>query len=271
MKQRPKEKEKMSHSLASVVNLREFPLQDESFQQECKQAVDTDGALVLPGFLNAEAIDTIIEEGADNQHLAYYTETSHNIYLTPPDPGYSPDHPRNREILSSKGCITTDQIPVGSALHALYEAPAFRQFLCAVFGEDALYEYADPLSSINLHYASDGQELGWHFDNSSFAITLLIQNPVGGGEFLYVKDVRDADRGEMNYEIAAQVLDGDVEPKKLTTGAGALVLFRGRNSMHRVTPTIGDRTRMLVVLAYNTEPDIALSESARLTFFGRLG
>jgi hypothetical protein len=28
---------------------------------------------------------------------------------------------------------------------------------------------------------------------------------------------------------------------------------------------------MLAVLAYNSQPDIALSESARMTFFGRLG
>ena len=41
--------------------------------------------------------------------------------------------------------------------------------------------------------------------------------------------------------------------------------------MHRVTPTIGNRPRFLVVLAYNDAPDIALSEQARMTFFGRLG
>ncbi len=29
--------------------------------------------------------------------------------------------------------------------------------------------------------------------------------------------------------------------------------------------------RMLAVLAYNTEPGIALSESARMTLYGRLG
>ena len=40
--------------------------------------------------------------------------------------------------------------------------------------------------------------------------------------------------------------------------------------MHRVTPTEGHTTRMLVVLAYNSEPGVALSESARMTFYGRL-
>jgi len=133
-----------------------------------------------------------------------------------------------------------------------------------------LHEYADPLSSINLHYAGEGQELGWHFDNSSFAITLMIQGPKGGGEFQYVKDVRDADAGEMNFGLSGQVLDGQVAPDRLAIDPGALVLFRGKNSMHCVTPTIGDRTRILVVLAYNTEPGVSLSESARMTFYGRL-
>ena len=52
--------------------------------------------------------------------------------------------------------------------------------------------------------------------------------------------------------------------------AGTLALFRGRNSMHRVTPVYGGSTRVLAVLAYNSEPGVALSESARMTFYGRL-
>ena len=71
-------------------------------------------------------------------------------------------------------------------------------------------------------------------------------------------------------KAAAEVLDGHKSTTTLTMNPGALVLFRGRNSMHRVTPTVGNITRMLAVLAYNTQPGIALSESARMTFFGRL-
>ncbi len=139
-----------------------------------------------------------------------------------------------------------------------------------MLNESALYPYADPLSSINLHYAAQGQELGWHFDNSSFAITLLLQKPQAGGLFQYVRDLRDADAGEMNYDGVAAVLDQTHTPDALAIDAGDLVLFRGRNSLHRVTPTEGDITRMLAVLAYNTQPGIALSETARLTFYGRL-
>ncbi len=257
--------------LSTVINLEQNPIYDADFRRQCKNTLDQRGALVLADFLRPEAIKSIKQEGIEQQHLAYFTANSHNIYLKPADPAFTSDHPRNIEVNSSKGCITTDQIPPMSYLHQLYEAESFRAFLCEVLGEQQLYEYADPLSSINLHYASEGQELGWHYDNSSFAITLMIQTPQAGGVFEYVKDVRDADKNEMNYAVSANVLNGTTSCETLTMDAGTLVLFRGRNSMHRVTPTVGEQTRMLVVLAYNTAPDISLSESARMTFFGRLG
>ena len=258
-------------SLTDTVDLQLYPIDQNTFRSQCKQKLDEQGVLVLPGFLTPEAVAHIAREGETSQHKAYFTNSDHNIYLKPIDPAFSSDHPRNRLVSSSKGCITTDQIPSNSLLRKLYGDDAFKAFLCNVLDEQSLFEYADPLSSINLHYAARDQELGWHFDNSSFAITLLIQKPEAGAKFEYVKDVRDADRGEMNYEQAGKILDGQVPVETLSMDAGALVLFRGQNSLHRVTPTQGDITRMLVVLAYNSRPDIALSESARMTFYGRLG
>ena len=121
-----------------------------------------------------------------------------------------------------------------------------------------------------MHYAHDGQELGWRFDNSSFAITLLLQAPEAGGRFEYMKDLRDAEAGDLNFAGVADLLDGKTTPDSLAITPGSLVLFRGRNAIHRVTPTKGQTPRYLVVLAYNDAPDIALSEAARMTFFGRL-
>jgi len=252
-------------------SLTQYPLDDDAFLKSCQEELDRHGVLVVPEFLNSDVLVRIADEGERCRHLAYYTANNHNIYLKPADQAFAADHPRNRLVCSSKGCITTDQIPADSWLHTLYGSDEFQAFLCAVLGEHSLHEYADPLSSINLHYAAEGQELGWHFDNSSFAITLLIQRPEAGGVFEYVKDLRNADQGEMAYDQAGKILDGAVAPQTLSMDAGSLVLFRGRDSLHRVTPTVGSTTRMLAVLAYNTAPDIALSESARMTFYGRLG
>ena len=255
----------------ALIDARQFALGDAAFRVRCKQTLDGSGVLVLPQFLTPEAVASIRLDGEQHRHLAFYTASKHNIYLKPFDPQFPGGHPRNREVVSSKGCITTDQIGRGSALHALYESEAFRDFLCAVLDVPALFPYADSLSSVNLHFASEGQELGWHYDNSSFAITLMIQPAERGGVFEYVKNVRDADKGEANYPLSAGILDGAVPVQTLTMNAGTLVLFRGRNSMHRVTPVQGNNTRMLAVLAYNTEPGVSLSESARMTFYGRLG
>lgn len=260
----------MSQPLASIVDFGHAPISDPAFCLKCKQTLDATGALELPHFLRPEAVSAIQAEGEKHQHLAFYTVNQHNVFLTEPDPAFAADHPRNRLISSSKGCITDDQIPANSVLRELYSAPEFRSFLCTVLGETGLHAYADPLSSINIHYASEGQELGWHFDNSSFAITLLIQRPASGGVFEYVKDIRETEVGEKNFQAIGSVLNAERPPEKLEMDPGTLVLFRGRNAMHRVTPTKGDRTRMLVVLAYNTEPGISLSESAQMTFYGRV-
>lgn len=256
--------------LGDVVDIKRYPLSTLGFQADCRHTLDSDGALVMPGFLAPAAVWEILREGTDKQHLAFYSTQKHNAYLLPPDPAFSDAHPRNRLVTSTKGCITDDLIAQESPLRVLYDSPVFQDFLCVVLGESALYRYADPLSSINLNYAKPGQELGWHFDNSSFAITLMIAEAEAGGSFEYVNAVRDADRGEMQFDNVERILDGEIEPDVLTIGAGSLALFRGRNALHRVTPVEGSKTRVLVVLAYNSEPGISLSESARMTFFGRL-
>ena len=258
-------------TLASIADTQRYPLTAPAFQDSCRETLEETGILVLPEFLLREATQRVHREGEEMRDQAYFCVQNHNAYLNTPDPGYPAGHPRNREVVSSKGCITDDQVAPDSPLRTLYDSIDFRDFLCAVLGEKALYEYADPLSSINLNYADRGQELGWHFDNSSFSITLMVQPPEGGGEFEYVTGVRNADAGEMNFEMTARVLDGDIEPERLIAEAGTLILFRGRNAIHRVAPVTGDRVRMLAVLAYNSLPGIALSESARMTFFGRLG
>ena len=257
--------------LEQVIDMDAFPIGDPAFRARCRADLDRDGALVMPGFLLPDAVETVRREGIAHRDKAFFCSQDHTAYLSPPDPEFAPDHPRNRLVVSSKGCITDDIVPADSPLRALYNAELFREFLCEILGEAALYDYADPLSSINIHYAETGQELGWHFDNSSFAITLMIQPAERGGQFEYVGGVRDADAGDMNYDGVGAVLDGKVTARQLTMDAGALVLFRGRNAIHRVAPNEGERTRMLVVLAYNAQPGVSLSEAARMTFYGRIG
>mgnify|MGYP003319872131 FL=1 len=152
----------------------------------------------------------------------------------------------------------------------MYEDSAFQDFLCSLLNVRNIFPYDDDLSSINVHFAPEGRELGWHFDNSSFAVTTLLQAPESGGIFQYVPNVRDADSGEMAFDRVDAVLDEREDPSELSFHPGDLVLFRGRNALHRVTPTRGSVTRILAVFAYNDQPGIGLSTSALETFYGRI-
>lgn len=257
-------------NIANIIDVDKFPINNPTFQQSCRETIEQKGVLLLPNFVHHEIVMQIRDEGLANQSNAFYCTQKHNVYLQPADNNYPSAHPRNRHVESSKGCITDDQIPLQSPLHVLYDSDDFRYFLCQILGEKRLYDYADSLSSINLHYAKTGQQLGWHFDNSSFATTLMIQEPEDGGQFEYVQNTRNADAGEMNFTAVANVLDGQIFPEQLTMAPGTLVIFRGRDTIHRVAPVQGKQTRMLVVFAYNLEPDKSLSEDARRTFYGRL-
>ncbi|WP_370228481.1 2OG-Fe(II) oxygenase [Cognatishimia sp.] len=257
-------------SLSAIIDTQKFPLSNPEFLTECQAQLDQNGVLVLADFILPDALQTLQAEAEKGHANAYFCAQNHSVYLTPPNEAFDANHPANRQVVSSKGCICDDEVEQASPLRALYDAPEFRSFVKHVTGERELHAYADPLSSINIHYAERGQELGWHFDNSSFAITLLIQKAKAGSRFEYIKDLRDADAGEMNYAGVADLLDAKTTPDVLSMEAGALVLFRGRNSIHRVSPNESDTTRMLAVLAYNSQPGVELSESARMTFYGRL-
>ena len=260
----------MNADINKWVNLETCPLDSIDFANQCRQKLSEEGVLLIPQFLQSEALKQTIKEAEAQTHLAYFTKKTHNVYLSEPKASLPETHVFNRQVKSSKGCITTDQIQKESGLHIIYNNSIFKKFIAHVVRENAIYPYADSLSGINIHYASEGEELGWHFDNSSFAITLLLQAPKDGGVFQYVSNVRNINSDKMNFDEVEAVLNDKAPVKTLHMEEGTLVLFRGLNSLHRVTPTIGNRTRILVVLAYNNKAGVSLSETARMTFFGRL-
>ena len=253
----------------TIVNLQKHPIEDLNYKKNCKAKLDLNGALVMENFLTHESLDYLQYESRELRNLAYFCQQNHNAYLLEPDPDLPAGHIRNLDQTSDKGCVTHDQIPLNSPLRTLYEWPGFRSFLEAVLG-DSIFPYTDSLSSININYFERGQQLGWHYDNASFAVTLMVQAPEQGGEFQYLEQVRKYEDSDQGFTKTEDVVKGTLPCKTLSMGDGALVLFRGRNSLHRVAPVTSDHARILVTLNFNTEPGIMLSELARMTFFGRL-
>ena len=253
----------------NIINLEQHPIQESDYSKSCKDQLDSTGALVMEDFLNSDTVEFLQNEAREVRPLAYFCHQNHNAYLLDPDTDFPAEHIRNLEQVSDKGCITHDQVPENSLLRTLYEWPDFRNFLKQVLGEP-VFPYADTLSSINFNYYEQGQQLGWHFDNASFAVTLMLQSPGQGGEFEYREKVRNSEKGVSAFADTEAVIKGKLQPKTLAIGEGSLVLFRGRNSLHRVAPVVSEHARILVTLNFNTEPGIMLSELARMAVFGRL-
>jgi len=188
-------------NISSIIDLEQYPIDDlKGFATECNTKLNEEGSVVLSNFINKKTIEEVKKEAGEKKHLAFFSDKTHTPYLSPVDPNYPDNHPRNRQIVSTKGCITDNQVSEDSSLRALYNSDKFKDFLCTVLGEEELHPFEDTLSSINVHYHLKGQNLGWHFDNSRFAITLMIQSAEAGGEVEYVKELRDSDSGDMNFE-----------------------------------------------------------------------
>lgn len=253
-----------------TIDLARHPIDDAGYRSTCRNELARTGVLVLARFFTAAAVERVVDEFAGREPEAFYAQSTHNVWLTEQDPALGADHVFNRQIVSTKGLLADDQIGDDSPLKSVYNDAEFREFVAETVGLDAIHPYADPMSSVNMHFHRDGEELGWHFDNSAFAVTAPFQLPEAGGVFEYVPALRDSDRGDQNFNGVAAVLDGQRSVERLTLVPGDLVLFRGRDSLHRVTPSVGTRTRLLAVFAFNEQPDIRLSNSAMGTFYGRI-
>jgi alkylated DNA repair dioxygenase AlkB len=261
-------------ALPDLVDLARYPIEDSRGRgytrllDRVRQDLADSGASVLEQFLLPATVGRILAEVEPLEPGAFVCGSPHNAYLAKPDAGLPADHPRNRLVLSRKACLAHDEIPAASPLHALYAWPALRRFIADALGYERLYAYADPLASINVNFYGGGQELGWHFDNAAFAITLMLRPAERGGVFEFAPNIRDDTQA--GFAALGRVLEGAREQvRELAQGPGALVLFRGARSLHRVTPSFGARPRSIAILSYAPEPGFTLTENARLIFYGR--
>ena len=256
--------------ISEIVNLKNHPIiKSDKYFKKCNNELINNSILQLDNFLTKKGLFSIQKEALSLKKQAFYCSQKHTILLAKKNSKISNKDPCNIEVVSDKGCVPHDLIPKNSILNLLYKSREFKQFLIKILGIKKIYPYKDNLSSINYNYYEKKQQLGWHYDNASFAITLMIQSPNSGGVFQYINKGRNYEKNYINKNFIGKIITGKKNVKKLNVKPGTLLLFYGRNYLHRVTPVKSAKSRILVTLNYNEEKDIELSENARLTFFGR--
>ena len=257
------------NDISSIVDFNKHPIDDINYIKTCNLFINDNSLLILDNFLSKKSLDVILHEAKILEHRAFYCEQKHTVLLTKQSNDTDENDPLNRLMISDKGCVPHDLLDNKSDLNTLYNSHIFKNFIKRVLNLDYIFPYADNLSSINLNYYQKGQQLGWHFDNASFAITLMIQAAPIGGEFEYITEGRDSNKEYIDKKLISNIISGKEKANKLDANDGTLILFYGRNYLHRVTPVESNIPRILITLNYNQEDKIELSENARLTFFGR--
>jgi hypothetical protein len=261
-------------ALDDVVDLDRYPINElqgaaaQRLVAECRDALRSEGACRLDGFVRADAVERMAEEAADLAAQGYPNDATHNCYFDDEiDESLPDDHPRRIQVRSAQKAVAMDLLPEDFGPRRIYASDEVLAFVAAALEKDVLHRSADPLDGINMTVYERGDELGWHFDQSEFSVTLMIQRSQAGGDFEYAPMVRTPD--DERYDAVRSVLVGDTPAKTLPSDPGTLAFFRGRYSLHRVPPVAGSTPRMNSVLTYSVEPGHMLSAMAQRMYYGR--
>ena len=261
-------------NIADIIDLTRYPLHRPGsgawrrMVDQCRAELARQGMFDLIGFMQPAARDQAIAELQPVIEAAAFTHARrHNIYFRNAVEGLAPDHPALAMNETKSHTICGDQM-AGSLVVRLYDWPGFAQFMAAVMDKPVLYTMADPLARVNAMGYRAGESLNWHFDRSEFTTTLLLQSPLAGGEFEFRRDLRSAT--DPNYDGVAKLLTGqDPGVRRIRLTAGALNVFRGRDTAHRVTPVEGAQMRIICVFSFFDRPGVNFTAEERLGFYGR--
>lgn len=258
----------------SLIDLQRYPIMSleapaaRPMLAAFRTQLDQDGALALPGFLTESATEFIRQEARALEWASHEYRSDHTVYFAPQETHHPESHPLRKTVRTDKGNVPYDRIPGSSLLRQLYCWDGLLAFVAAVLNEPELHRHPDPMAALNINTHGPGQELGWHFDRTDFAVTLSLQTCEQGGDFEYVPNLRTRD--DENFAGVARVLAGARDGiKTLATAPGTLTLFRGHYSLHRVTPGTGRDKRLMAALSYVRDPSILFSAYARQLFYGR--
>lgn len=240
-----------------------------AFTRECRNRYERTGLCALPEFITSQAQRILAEEANLICGDAYFCQSTHNAYLTDRDESLPENDVTQRQERTYVGSVPYDRIGETSHLRRLYMWDPLMRFIGAVLGKGTFYRFADPLGACSVNVFVDGGEHGWHFDESEFTVTLMLQPPETGGAFEYVPQIRGLPNEK---DIVSRVLDGDrADVIDLPFATGTLLIFGGHQTLHRVTRVQGERPRLVPVLCYSEQPNLMNSESVRELFWGRTG
>lgn len=116
-----------------------------------------DGCCVLPSFVLASALPTLVEEADAVAGHAHWSFNRTNAYFSEDDPSLPENDPRRRFYDRSNAFVPADHFGPDSGLRAIYEYAPFQNFIQAALGTRDFYRYADPLADVIINVVEEGE------------------------------------------------------------------------------------------------------------------
>ncbi|RAJ58388.1 hypothetical protein K378_05268 [Streptomyces sp. Amel2xB2] len=263
-------------TLEELVDTDRYPLADldgaggRAVLDRARAELLADGCTVLPDFIRPSLQETLQRQCAQIAPRAHFDVATVNVYNMAVGPELPEDHPGRIAFERGNAFVPRDRIPAGSLISRLYSDAAFQRFIARCFDLEALHELADPLSGLVLNVVEPGMEHPWHFDTNEFTVSMLTQEAEEGGVFEYCPGIRSAE--EENFDAVRDVIQGGGEQtaRRLPLRPGDLQLFKGRFSLHRVSPVRGELARHSAIFAYSERPGVVGSVARTRQLFGRV-
>ncbi len=260
--------------IEDFINLDDFPIHDLSSPRRaelvahCRADLELVGCSHVPSFIKDSAIK---EMGAEAHRLMSQSRPADdriNPYLTAEDTSLDEDHPKRFYQTRTSSFINSDLLEAQSMLRKIYDSDVVVHFVSDCLNVGAIYRWADPLGRNPYSVMHDGDYFPWHFDGNDFTVSILVEEADQGGDFEYCPNIRSPEAE--NFDDVQKVLHGNRERiKVLSLKTGDLQLFKGRYSMHRVTPTKGPNPRIIALPTYVTNPYLVNRPHHAKGFYGR--
>ena len=264
----------MLSNVGDYVDLDRYPIdrpgpQRDAVAATARAAIESVGCAVLKGFLRPEHLPSVVAECECAARFGHRNFNRTNPYFTADRADLPDSHPLRRFYDRSNAFVPADHFGDDSMLRAIYEWPTFGTFVQEALGVKRFFRYADPLADVIVNLAEEGNGFPWHFDTNNFTVTLAIQNAEQGGDFEYSPYLRTPT--DENYQGVERVLDGDQSLiHTLRLEPGDLQIFKGRYSLHRVTPLAGPRMRYVAIFSYVEEPGMVGQPERARQLYGRV-
>ena len=236
--------------------------------ESCRRQMNATGVCRLCSFLSEAGLEALRREARALSAHAHHSERYFTPYYRKPDPCLPADDPRAAALRFAVGYVGRDRLRLRAAIETLFGWEPMRALVEAALDSGPIHRFDDSLGSLNVTVMRSGETLAWHFDACEAVVSVPLQASERGGRFEYLRPFAGSET-EIRARIS-RVLHGDVrEAIEVPMEPGDFVLFRGRHSLHRVTPVEGARERLMLLMSYDDVASRAADTASNLDLFGR--